>query len=171
MARTRSTGDVVLRVDPTLKSRVPGVVSATTGVDSDGVASATGSTIFQFDPRGPMDKAIEGSTQNTNGTTAGTWDFAALSGLKLATTTTVAASTAGTVNLPAGKVILSSGAAAYTLTNSFISTTSIVLVRNETSGDTVNLLSVVPGSGSCVITLSGNVGADTTLAFVVINGN
>ncbi len=169
MARLRVLGDRVLRVAEGLKVRVPGVVTATTGVDSLGAPSSTGATVNVYDPRSPADKARPGTIQNTDGATAGTWNFTALSGLKLDTAATVAAGIAGTVDKPAGKVILQSGSAAYTLTNSWISTTSIVLVRVMTSGDTVNLLSVVPGDGSCVITLSGTVGADTTLGFLVVN--
>lgn len=172
MPRTAAKGDVVLRVSEDLKVRVPGVVVALTGVDSAAVAAATGASIYLHDPRSNwIDRVVEGSTQNVDGTTAATWNFAALSGLKLATTTTIAAATSGEMNLPAGKFILSSGAAAYTLTNNLITATSIVLARVETAGDTVNMLSVVPGAGSAVFTLSGNVGADTTISFTVFNGN
>lgn len=171
MARTRIVGDKVLFVDPTLVRRIPGVVAAATGVTAGNVASATGATVYVSDPRSPWDKAIEGSIQNTDGATASTWDFAALSGLKMDTGATIAAAAAGELNKPAGKFIVASGGATYTLTNSFISATSIVFARIETAGDTVNVLSVVPGAGSAVFTLSGAVAADTTISFFVVNGN
>lgn len=171
MARTRVLGDDVLRVSSTLVQRVPGVVTATTGVDNTGAASATGATVNVFDPRSPAKYARPGSIQNTDGATVDTWDFTAMSGVKLSTATTLTANTAGTMSKPAGKFILTSGNAAYTLTNTFVSPTSVVDVQMETSGDTVNIKSVVPGTGSFVLTMSGNVAADSTFSFVVINGN
>jgi hypothetical protein len=170
MARTRSLGDRVLVVDPSLNRRLPATVSALTGVDSTGAPAATACTVNVFDPRSNPNRAVAGVTQNTDGTTAGTWDFAAESGLKLSSGTAVAGAS-GTINAPSGKFILASGGSAYTLTNSFISATSIVDVTVETAGTTAIVRTVVPASGSCVVTLSGAVGADTTISFNVVNGN
>ncbi len=170
MARTRVVGDKVLRVASGLGRRVPGVVTKATGVDSAGAASATGCTINVFDQRSPLDKARPGSVKNTDGTTLETWDFAADSGLKFGTAATVAAATSGTVDASCGKFIIASGSATYTLSNSYISgATSLVFRTNETSGDTVTVLSVVPTAGQAVFTMSAAVGADTTISFLVVN--
>lgn len=175
MARTRILADKVLRVSGTLLRRIPGVVSATTGVDSAGVASATGCTINVADPRSPWNKAHPGSIKNTDGTTADTWDFTSGSGLKLSTTTTLAAASNGTVSKPAGKFIISTGRGGagktYTLTNTYIGgATSIVDAQIESTGDTATILSIVPADGSAVFTLSADAAVDLTISFVVING-
>lgn len=165
MARTRLVGDQVLRVNDQ-GYPVPGLVSATTGIPS-----ATGCTVNVFDYRSPADHARPSSVQNTDGVTQTSWDFVAWSGLKLLRDADIAAATSGTSNKPAGKFILSSSGTAFTLTNSLITSTSIVYGRDETSGDTVTLLSIVPTAGQAVFTFSGAVAADTTVSWTVFNGN
>lgn len=121
------------------------------------------------DPRSPANTTVLNAVQNTNGTTVGTWDFAAWSGVKLATGTATAGTT-GTISKSSGQFILSSGQTAYTLTNTLVTTTSIVLVVKQTAeASSRNILSVVPTANTVTMTMSGTVGSNTTFGFVVIN--
>lgn len=160
MARTANVGDKVLLV--TDIGQVPAVVT---------VVKATAGTVDLAvqDPRSPARIAVQNSLQNTDGSTASTWDFAASSGVKLTAGTAVAGTT-GTISAPSGQFILSSGSSAYTLTNTFVGTASIVRVVKQTAeGSNRTILSVVPTANTVTVTLSGTVGADTTLGFYVVN--
>ena len=75
-----------------------------------------------------------------------------------------------TVSRPAGVVRVPNGATTVTVTNTLVSATSLIFaqIRNATS-NAVSVLRVVPGSGSFVITLSGDPGAShAQIAFQVI---
>lgn len=161
MARTALPGDQVLYVKAA-GVRVPATVLATVG------AAGTANLSLQ-DPGSPWDATVLSSAQNTNGTTVGTWDFAPLSGLKLDVGTAVAGTT-GTISKSSGQFILSSGQSVYTLTNTFVTTTSIVFVVKQTAeGSSRTILSVVPTANTVTVTMSGTVGANTTFGFVVVN--
>lgn len=77
---------------------------------------------------------------------------------------------AATINKPSGKVAIAIGASSVTVTNSLVTTSSIVLASLQFVDATLTqILSVVPGSGSFTITGNANATAATKVAFVVIN--
>ena len=88
--------------------------------------------------------------------------------LGLAATATTTANP--TINKPAGQVSVAIGASTCTVTNSLVTATSIVLCELQFVDATfTEILSVVPGSGSFVITGNANATALTKIGFVVIN--
>jgi hypothetical protein len=77
--------------------------------------------------------------------------------------------TSSTCNQAAGRVLMTSANSAYTLTNSIVSSTSIVaavLQSNDTTA--LAIKSVVPGSGSFVINTNGNCTANCIIAWWVV---
>jgi hypothetical protein len=75
-----------------------------------------------------------------------------------------------TINKPAGQVSVAIGASTVTVTNSLVSATSIILCELQFVDATfTQILSVVPGSGSFVITGNATATALTKIGFVVIN--
>lgn len=161
MARTALPGDSVLYVND-YGQRVPATVIATVG------AAGTANLSVQ-DPRSPWNQVVLSSPQDTDGTDVGSWDFAPLSGVKL-DSGTVTAGTTGTISKSSGQFILSSGQSTYTLTNTLVTTTSIVHVVKQTAeASSRTILSVVPTANTVTVTMSGTVGSDTTFGFVVVN--
>lgn len=76
-----------------------------------------------------------------------------------------------TVSRPAGVVRVASGATDVTVTNTLVTATSLIFceIRNTTTNST-SVQSVVPGSGSFVITLTADPGAShADIAFLVID--
>lgn len=77
---------------------------------------------------------------------------------------------AATINKPSGKVAIAIGAASVTVTNSLVTTSSTVIaVLQFVDATLTQILSVVPGSGSFVITGNATATAATKVAFLVIN--
>jgi hypothetical protein len=163
VARTANPGDQVLYVYQ--GRRVPATVLNTTG--------ATGyADLSMQHPGSPWFATVLASVQNTDGTTEGTWDFAPLSGLKLDYAADAVAGDAATINKPSGRFVKDTSGTSFTLTNSFISATSQVRVVKETvEANNATVLTVVPASGSCVITLAAAPAANCTYSFYVVNGN
>lgn len=82
------------------------------------------------------------------------------------------AATAGnrTVNAMRGKNSIAIGASAVTITNSLVTTASQIIVTLEFIDATLTtILTVVPGSGSFVVTGNANATAATQIGWVVIN--
>lgn len=77
---------------------------------------------------------------------------------------------AATINKPSGKVSIAIGASSVTVTNSLVTSASTVLaVLQFVDATATQILSVVPGSGSFVITANATATAATKVAFLVIN--
>lgn len=74
-----------------------------------------------------------------------------------------------TINKPSGTVNFAAAATAITVTNSTVSTSSIVLAVVRTADATARIAHVVPGAGSFIITLTAAATAETSVGFVVIN--
>ena len=75
-----------------------------------------------------------------------------------------------TVNKAAGQVAIAAGASSVVVTNSLVTTASIVLVVLQRVDATLTqILSVVPGAGSFTIRGNANATATTTMGFVVHN--
>lgn len=77
---------------------------------------------------------------------------------------------AATINKPAGKVAIAIGASSVVVTNSLVTSASIVLAVLQFADATANTIrSVVPGTGSFTINVNAAATAATKVAFVVIN--
>jgi hypothetical protein len=75
-----------------------------------------------------------------------------------------------TINKPAGQVSVAIGASTVTVTNSLVTATSIVLCQLQFADATfTTILTVVPGTGSFVITGNATATALTKIGFIVIN--
>jgi len=78
---------------------------------------------------------------------------------------------AATINKPSGTVAVAIGAASVTVTNSLVNASSRVFATLQFVDATLTTIrTVVPGSGSFVITGNANATAATKVAFFVING-
>ena len=74
-----------------------------------------------------------------------------------------------TIDKPSGTVNFAAAATTLTVTNSLVTTSSIVFAVVRTNDATATIKNVVPGSGSFVITLNAAATAETSVGFFVIN--
>lgn len=75
-----------------------------------------------------------------------------------------------TINKPSGIVAIAAGQSAVTVTNSLVSATSVVMaVLQQVDGTLTQILTVVPGPGSFVVTGNAAATAATKVAFWVLN--
>lgn len=105
-------------------------------------------------------------------TAFGTVDFDNISNLKLRRSITAGGTTGNqTINYPVGTVNFAAGAgtAGITVTNSTVSTSSIIFAIARTNDATCSVKNVVPASGSFVIRMTANCTAETSVAFWVTN--
>jgi hypothetical protein len=86
-----------------------------------------------------------------------------------ATMTAAATTGARTINKPSGSVNFAAAATSLVVTNSLVSTDSIVTPVMMTADATCRIASVVPGSGSFTINMTAGCGAETRVGFVVHN--
>lgn len=86
-----------------------------------------------------------------------------------ATNTTGGTTGNQTINKPSGTVNFAAAATAITVTNSTVTTSSIVLGVARTADATCSVKNIVPGSGSFVINMTAGCTAETSVGFVVIN--
>lgn len=103
---------------------------------------------------------------------AAVWNRFLTSNLKItqpATMTAGGTTGAQTIDKPAGSVNFAAGASSLVVTNSLVTTSSIILPVLQTNDATARIANVVPGSGSFTINLTANATAETKCAFVVIN--
>jgi hypothetical protein len=153
--------------------RIQGVAS---GVNGFLMTSAAASGVpvlsaYGSDTNITMGLAARGTGALRLQTPGGTTIFSVLStgGLTVYSDTQTGASP--TVSRPAGKVRVQSGGATLTVTNTLVTTSSLVLVTPQSAPtNAVYVKSVIPGAGSFVITLSDDPGAShLDLAFLVLN--
>jgi hypothetical protein len=91
-------------------------------------------------------------------------------GLSLSKTITAAGQTGNkTINTPSGTVNFAAGASAITVTNSLVTTSSLIFCVLRTNDATAIIKNVVPGSGSFVINLTATATAETSVGFMVTN--
>lgn len=91
-------------------------------------------------------------------------------GIVLNATNTAGGTTGNqTINKPSGTVNFAAAATSITITNSLVTSSSIVFCTVRTNDATAVIKNVVPGSGSFVITLSSAATAETSVGFFVIN--
>jgi hypothetical protein len=74
-----------------------------------------------------------------------------------------------TLNFPAGRSAIAAGATTVTITSSFVSASSIILVCLQTNDATAILKNVVPGAGSFVVNLTAAATANTNFCWFVMN--
>lgn len=74
-----------------------------------------------------------------------------------------------TINKVSGTVNFAAAATTLTVTNSLVTTSSLVFCVVRTNDGTATIKNVVPGSGSFVITLAAAATAETSVGFFVIN--
>lgn len=86
-------------------------------------------------------------------------------------TTTTAGGTTGaqTINKPTGTVNFATAAATLVVTNSLVSTTSLVFCEVRTNDATAIIKNVVPAAGSFTITLNAAATGETSVGFIVFN--
>lgn len=85
--------------------------------------------------------------------------------------TITAAATTGnqTINKPAGTVNIAAAGTTVTVTNSLVTTSSIVFAVIRTNDGTATIKNVVAGAGSFVITLTAAATAEVSIGFWVTN--
>jgi hypothetical protein len=124
---------------------VPGVASATVGSLYTCLDATTGAAfwvqIFTSDSKMHMD-----GTYTAGGTTG-----------------------AQTINKPTGSVNFAASATSLVVTNSLVTTASVIMAVLQTNDATAALKNVVPGSGSFTINLTAAATAETKAAFWVFN--
>jgi len=86
-----------------------------------------------------------------------------------ATNTTTGTTGARTIDRPSGTVNFAAGASTLVVTNSLVTTASIVFAVVRTNDTTATIKNVVPAAGSFTITLTANATAETSVGFFVIN--
>lgn len=74
-----------------------------------------------------------------------------------------------TINKPAGSVNIAAAGTTVTVTNSFVTASSIIHCVVMTNDTTALIKNVVPSSGSFVITMNAAVTAETKIGFIVYN--
>jgi hypothetical protein len=74
-----------------------------------------------------------------------------------------------TINKPSGTVNIAAAGTTVTVTNSLVSTSSIVVAVVRTNDTTAYIKNVVPSAGSFVITLGAACTSETSIGFIVYN--
>jgi len=74
-----------------------------------------------------------------------------------------------TINKPSGTVNIAAAGTTVTVTNSLVSTSSIVIAVVRTNDTTAYIKNVVPGAGSFVINLGAAATAEVSIGFIVNN--
>jgi hypothetical protein len=142
-------------------SNVAGADWTFAGSKGTGTGSG-GSVVFQIAPKGST-----GSTQNSlvealriNG-----------EGAIIFPSTVTAGGTTGdrTINKVSGTVNIAASGTSVTVTNSLVTSNSIVMGVIRTNDSTATIKNIVPSSGSFVITLTAAATAETSIGFFVIN--
>lgn len=126
-------------------------VTASTTLDARGVSSGT---IARFADNSDVEK----------------FKFLNTGSLVLEATNTAGGTTGDrTINKISGTVNIAAAGTTVTVTNSLVTTSSIVFAVVRTNDTTALIKNVVPGSGSFVINMNAAVTAETSIGFFVIN--
>lgn len=179
---TGSPGNVTIRAGSAGNASVNGGnISITSG---PGASSTTGNITLKTKHAGDTSGKIQfqNSSEGTTGSVwssidtsgTGTWSTAMLlrtdNSVQFQATNTTAGTTGNqTINKISGTVNFAAAASTLTVTNSLVTTSSIVFAVVRTNDTTATIKNVVPGSGSFVITLTAGATAETSVGFFVIN--
>jgi hypothetical protein len=144
------------------------------GVKMEQTINQTGTAAFDSLLIDRTNTAVGSGNQNfLNLTTAGTFRFRIdTDGHVFMDATNTAGGTTGnqTINKPSGTVNFAAGNSTLTVTNSLVSTSSIVMAVLRSNGDaTAYVKSVVPSAGSFIIELGGATATERSVGFVVFN--
>lgn len=109
------------------------------------------------------------STDGSTGVT--TWKtYVVPENVKVQATITAGGTTGNqTINKTSGTVNFAAAATAITVTNSLVTSSSLVFAVVRTNDTTATIKNVVPGTGSFVITLTAGATAETSVGFLVVN--
>lgn len=184
----KSTGTMANVVSALFSSgatRVGGTVTNAIGVRSYIISNGVGTTVTDGRAIEVLD-AVGGGTVTTshgiyiNSLTAGATNYAIYTagttqsyfGGKITfnpTNTSTGTTGAQTINRPSGTVNFAGGATSLVVTNSLVTTSSLVFATVRTNDATATIKNVVPGAGSFTITLTAAATAETSVGFFVIN--
>jgi hypothetical protein len=173
-------------------------VVAKFAVNANNTLATAGSKAFGFDnTNGFTFQAANGTRQiaraainitsltNTAGSEAGDLSFYTQSGgtaiaekmrvtsgggISLTGTNTTGGTTGNqTINKPTGTVNIAATGTTVTVTNSLVTTSSLIFCEIRTNDATARIANVVPGSGSFVINLTAAATAEISIGFFVVN--
>lgn len=98
------------------------------------------------------------------------WEIKPTGDFALDRTITAAATTGNQIiNKPAGTVNIAAAGTSVTVTNSLVTTSSIIFTVLRTNDSATSIKNVVPGSGSFVINLTAGANAEVSIGFWVTN--
>jgi hypothetical protein len=131
-------------------------------ITSSGAAITNTSTFY-------IDGAGTGGTTNWASYIASGNSFSAGKPVFDSTYTATGTTGAQTINKPSGSVNVAAAGTSIVVTNSFVTTSSIVTCVIMTADATATIKNVVPASGSFTITLGAAATAETKIGFIVHN--
>jgi hypothetical protein len=101
------------------------------------------------------------------------WWIDAVSGVQDVDNTNTTGGTTGnqTISKPAGTVNVAASASSLTVTNTLVTTSSIINVQTRTNDSTCSVKNYVPGSGSFVINMTAACTAETSVGFAILDKN
>lgn len=138
-------------------------------IASDGVFGFHSAVSITGSPDTAFSRNAAGVVEVNNGT-AGTFrDLKVRQHYVDATNTAAGTTGAQTINKAAGTVNFAAGASSLVVTDSLVTTSSIVLCVIRTNDSTAVIKNVVPAAGSFTINLNAAATAETSVGFVVIN--
>lgn len=109
-------------------------------------------------------------TKPSGGAIAESFRITSAGGLSAQGTNTASGTTGNqTINKTTGTVNIAASGTTVTVTNSLVSTSSLVFAVIRTNDTTATIKNVVPGSGSFVITLTAAATAEVSIGFLVVN--
>lgn len=129
--------------------------------------TTTGDSVFSLpDGYGNAGQALT----NDGGGAMGWEDVVLPDNVKVSATITAGGTTGNqTINKVSGTVNFATAATTLTVTNSLVTTSSIIFAVVRTDDATATIKNVVPGTGSFVIKLTAGAGAETSVGFFVVN--
>lgn len=133
------------------------------GTVTSGGATVTNSSSFY------IDGASSGGTNNWASYIAGGNSYSDGKMVFSATNTAGGTTGAQTINKPTGTVNFAAAASSLVVTNSLVTTSSIVFCVVRTNDTTATIKNVVPASGSFTIMLNSAATAETSVGFIVYN--
>lgn len=86
-----------------------------------------------------------------------------------ATNTATGTTGAQTINKPSGTVNIAAAGTSVVVTNSLVTTSSIIIPVIRTNDSTAQIKNIVPGAGSFTVTLVSAATAETSIGFFIIN--
>jgi hypothetical protein len=141
----------------------------TNGVDFDEIGTVIKSQMSAYGSVG--DENFDFIVENMSaGVAAEKFRVTAKGGIVVNKTVTAGGTTGNrTINTVSGTVNFAAAATTLTVTNSLVTTSSIIFAVIRTGDATATIKNVVPGSGSFVINLNAAATAETSVGFFVLN--